>query len=148
MRRDTMSQSSTSETADDFQTKGDEQRSYVVVGATLSCSQGDQTSILTMPKSHGVYVKGKAQLNIMDHKPFVNVFPFGKCHTLANPTVAAATAANQGILRPMPCTPVVTMPWIDGKSDQLVENAPALINQSTNMCLYCGTIKVEDDGQE
>ena len=130
------------------QTKGDEQRSYVAAGATVSCSQGDQTSVLTMPVSHGVYMKDKAQMNIMDHKPYANINPFGKCHTLANPAVAAATAANQGVLRPMPCTPVVTMPWMNGKEDQLIEKFPALINQSTNMCLYCGTIKVEDDGQE
>lgn len=133
---------------EEMQTKGDEQRSYVVAGATLSCSQGDQTSILKMPVSHGVYVKNKAQMNILDFKPFVNIQPFGLCQTLANPTVAVATAANNGVLTPMPCTPVVTMPWINGKDDQLVENFPALINQSINMCLYCGTIKVEDDGQE
>ncbi|MBE1555939.1 DUF4280 domain-containing protein [Sporosarcina limicola] len=139
-----MPQSNTSE----MQTKGDEQRSYVVAGATVSCSQGDQTSILTMPTSHGVYVKDKAQMNIMDYKPYTNIQPFGKCHTLANPTVAAATAANQGVLQPMPCTPVVTMPWIDGKADQWVEKFPTLVNQSSNMCLYCGTIKVEEDGQE
>ena len=134
--------------ADAMHTKGDEQRSYVVAGAQLSCSQGDQTSILKMPVSHGVYTKNKAQMNTMDYKPNVNIQPFGLCQTLSNPTVAAATAANNGVLKPMPCTPVVTMPWINGKSDQLIERFPALTNQSTNMCLYCGTIKVEDDGQE
>jgi len=134
--------------ADEMQTKGDEQHSYVVAGAKLSCSQGDQTSILKMPVSHGVYTKDKAKMNTMDYKPYVNIQPFGLCQTLSNPTVAAATAANNGVLKPMPCTPVVTMPWINGKSDQLIENSPALINQSTNMCIYCGTIKVEDDGQE
>ncbi|MGE7090729.1 DUF4280 domain-containing protein [Lysinibacillus sp. NPDC048646] len=134
--------------ADEMQTKGDEQRSYVVAGAKLSCSQGDQTSSLQMPMSHGVYVKNKAQMNTMDFKPGVNIQPFGLCQTLSNPTVAAATAANNGVLTPMPCTPVITMPWINGKADQLIEKSPALINQSINMCLYCGTIKVEDDGQE
>ena len=134
--------------SEEMQTKGAEQRSYVVAGAKLSCSQGDQISILAMPQSHGVYVKNKAQMNTMDYKPYVNIQPFGLCHTLSNPSVAAATAANNGVLTPMPCTPVVTMPWINGKDDQLIEKQPALINQSINMCLYCGTIKVEDDGQE
>ncbi|MGE7022154.1 DUF4280 domain-containing protein [Solibacillus cecembensis] len=134
--------------SDEMQTKGSDQRSYVVAGATLSCSQGDQTSILAMPFSHGVYTKNKAQMNIMDFKPHINIQPFGLCQTLANPAVAAATAANNGVLTPVPCTPVVTMPWINGKDDQLVEKSPALINICINMCLYSGTIKVEDDGQE
>lgn len=132
----------------EMQTKGGDQRSYVVAGAKLSCSQGDQTSILKMPVSHGVYTKNKAQMNTMDYKPNINIQPFGLCQTLANPIVAAATAANNGVLKPMPCTPVITMPWINGKDDQLIENHPALISQSINMCMYCGTIKVEDDGQE
>lgn len=79
-------------------------------------------------------------MNTMDYKPFVNIQPFGKCQSIANPAVAAAR-------QPVPCTPIITMPWINGKDDQLVEGFPALLNQSTNMCLYCGTIKVEDDGQ-
>lgn len=134
--------------SEELQTKGAAQFSYVVAGATLSCSQGDQTSILQMPVSHGVFTKNKAQMNTMDFKPNTNIQPFGLCHTLANPAVAAATAANNGVLKPMPCTPVLTMPWLDGKSDQLIEGQPALTTQSTNMCLYCGTIRVEDDGQE
>ncbi|MED4351068.1 DUF4280 domain-containing protein [Schinkia azotoformans] len=131
-----------------METKGTEKKSYVVAGATLSCTQGDQMSRLTMPVSHGVYVKEKAQMNVMDFKPSVNIQPFGLCQTTTNSAVAAATAAIYGILTPMPCTPVVTMPWINGKDDQLIENAPALTNQSLIMCLYSGTIKVKDDGQE
>ncbi|WP_081796940.1 DUF4280 domain-containing protein [Bacillus ndiopicus] len=134
--------------AEPLQNKGAVQLSYVVAGATLSCSEGDQTSILQLPVSHGVFLKNKAKMNEMDFKPNVHVHPFGLCQTLANPAVAAATAANKGVLKPMPCTPVLTMPWINGKSDQLIENYPALTTQSTNMCLYCGTIRVEDDGQE
>lgn len=134
--------------SEEMQTKGDEQRSYVVAGAKLSCSKGDQSSTLNMPISHGVYTKNKAQMNTMDFKPQENIQPFGLCQSLANPAVAAATSANGGVLMPKPCTPMVTMPWINGKADQLIDNYPALTNQSTNMCLYCGTIRVEDDGQE
>ncbi|MGG1895765.1 DUF4280 domain-containing protein [Brevibacillus formosus] len=49
---------------------------------------------------------------------------------------------------PMPCIPLTTMPWIDGKADKMVGGHPALLNKSTNMCFYCGQIKIEDDGQD
>ncbi|GAB1529583.1 hypothetical protein YSY22_10050 [Brevibacillus formosus] len=125
-----------------------ERKSYVVVGAILSCSSGSKQSRLKMPFSHGVFVKGKPQMNIMDFVPNVNIMPFGKCSSLQNPTVASATAANNGVLTPMPCIPLTTMPWIDGKADKMVGGHPALLNKSTNMCFYCGQIKIEDDGQD
>ncbi|MBY0086119.1 DUF4280 domain-containing protein [Brevibacillus brevis] len=65
-----------------------ERKSYVVVGAILSCSNGSKVSRLKMPFSHGVFVKGKPQMNIMDFVPNVNIMPFGKCSSLKNPVVA------------------------------------------------------------
>lgn len=127
--------------------KTGEKQSYVVAGAILSCSFGDKFNRLKMPFSHGVYIKGKPQMNIMDYVPNVNIMPFGKCSSLSNPSVASATAANNGVLTPQPCTPMTTMPWIDGKTDVLVEGQPALLNKCTNCCLYAGIIKIEDDGQ-
>lgn len=124
-----------------------EQKSYVVAGAILSCSKGDKPNRLKMPFSHGVYIQNKAQMNIKDHVPNENIFPFGKCCSMQNPTVASATAANNGVLTPMPCTPMTTMPWIMGKDDKLIEGQPALLNKSMLSCLYCGVIKIEDDGQ-
>ncbi|WGV58808.1 DUF4280 domain-containing protein [Brevibacillus brevis] len=106
-------------------------KSYVVAGAILTCDYGSQKNKLKTPFSHDVYI-----------------MPFGKCKCEKNPTVAAATAANNGVLKPMPCIPMVTMPWIEGKADVLVENHPALLNTSTNMCIYGGCIRIEDDGQE
>ncbi|TQK62501.1 uncharacterized protein DUF4280 [Brevibacillus sp. AG162] len=87
-------------------------------------------------------------MNIMDFVPNVNIMPFGQCNNLKNPTVASATAANNGVLTPVPCTPVMTMPWIDGKLDKIVGGHPALLNKSTNICFHCGLIKIEDDGQD
>ncbi|WP_429854603.1 PAAR-like protein [Brevibacillus porteri] len=125
-----------------------ERKSYVVVGAILSCSSGSKQSRLKMPFSHGVFVKGKPQVSIMDFVPNINIMPFGKCISLKNPAVASATAANNGVLTPMPCTPLTTMPWMDGKADKMVGGHPALLNKSTNMCFHCGLIKIEDDGQD
>lgn len=121
--------------------------SYVVMGATTECTWGSTDSKLIVPFSHGVYIKGKAQLNIMDFKPVINILPFGLCSSMLNPLVAAATAANQGRLTKMPCVPVVVTPWIMGKNDDLIENFPALLNKSMNMCLFCGMITINDDGQ-
>lgn len=67
---------------------------------------------------------------------------------MKNPAVASATVANNGVLTQIPCTPLTTMPWIDGKADKMVGGHPALLNKSTNMCFYCGRIKIEDDGQD
>ena len=124
-----------------------DKKSYVVAGAILSCSFGSQKSRLKMQMSHGVYVKGKPIMNVMDHVPNINIMPFGTCGSRMNPAVASATAASNGVLTRMPCMPMVTMPWIGGKSDKTVDNFPALLNDSTNMCMYCGQIRVEDDGQ-
>jgi hypothetical protein len=121
--------------------------SYVVMGAMTECTWGSMDSRLILPLSHGVYIKGRAQLNIMDFKPIMNILPFGMCSSLLNPLVAAATAANQGVLRKMPCIPVVVTPWMKGKMDKLVENQPALLCSSMNMCLFAGLITINDDGQ-
>lgn len=122
------------------------EQSYVVKGATLKCSQGDKESKLN-PTDHSIFIKNKPQANIMDFKPNLNIKPFGKCKSLANPTVAAATAANKGRLKKMPCVPMITMPWLNGKNDTIIDNAPALLNKSTNMCIWCGKISIKEDGQ-
>jgi hypothetical protein len=122
-------------------------KSYVVKGATLKCSCGDKESKLEVTP-HRIFIKGIPQANIMDFKPMANIKPFGKCKSLANPVVAAATAANKGRLKKMPCVPAVTMPWLNGKADVMVDDAPALLNKSTNMCMWCGRISIKDDGQK
>ncbi|HOV26441.1 MAG TPA: DUF4280 domain-containing protein [Pseudobacteroides sp.] len=109
----------------------EEKHSYVVAGAYLKCSASDAYSVLTAPRSHGVYIKNKAQLNIMDYKPCLNIRPFGLCKILKGA-----------------CTPAVTSPWSNGKDDKLVENYPVLLNISKNVCNVGGVITIEDDGQE
>ena len=67
-----------------------------------------------------VLTESKPAANINDHIPMVNILPFGMCQSLANPMVAAATAAALGVLTPMPCIPVTPAPWVPGSPTDLV----------------------------
>lgn len=84
---------------------------------------------------------------ITDNIPIMNVGPFGMCQSLANPTVAAATAAAMGALTPMPCLPVFPAPWVPGAPTVLIQNIPALDNTCKLMCAYAGVVSVNFAGQ-
>jgi hypothetical protein len=91
---------------------------------------------------------GMPAANIMDHIPLVNILPFGMCQSLANPMVAAATAAALGVLTPMPCVPATATPWIPGgPTTMLLGNMPSLDSNSTLMCNWAGVIKIAMPGQ-
>lgn len=81
---------------------------------------------------------------IVDNRPNVNVPPFGMCQTLANPQVASATSAAQGVLTPVPCLPVLAAPWSPGASVVTVDDVPALTDDSTCTCSWTGVIEVTD----
>jgi hypothetical protein len=83
----------------------------------------------------------------MDNKPIVNVPPFGMCSSMANPTVAAATAAALGVLTPMPCVPVLPAPWVTGAPTALIGGMPTLNNNSKLMCAWAGVIQIVNPGQ-
>jgi len=85
--------------------------------------------------------------NIMDNIPMVNILPFGMCMSLANPTVASATAAAMGVLTPMPCIPVTPGPWIPGSPTVMLGKMPALNNSCKLMCAYAGVISIIVPGQ-
>ena len=84
---------------------------------------------------------------ITDNIPIMNVPPFGVCTSLANPTVAAATAAALGVLTPMPCLPVLPAPWVPGVPTVLITNIPALDNTCKLMCAWAGVISFSTPGQ-
>jgi hypothetical protein len=84
---------------------------------------------------------------IMDYKSMMNIQSFGQCKSLANPIVAAATAANYGVLREMPCIPNTVFPWLKGKMDVTIMGQAALMNDCKLFCAYAGVIEVADDGQ-
>ena len=70
--------------------------------AQLMCTMGAAPSVLTVLPVNRVMTSNQPAANIMDHKPMLNVMPFGVCMSPANPVVAAATAAALGVLTPMP----------------------------------------------
>lgn len=118
----------------------------VCMGALLQCSFGVAPSSLVVLPTNKVLSSTPAA-TIMDNKPMANVMPFGMCNSIANPTVAAATAAALGVLTPMPCIPATAAPWVPGSPTVLIGNMPALNNTSKLMCNWGGVIQVVSPGQ-
>ena len=113
----------------------------------MQCSFGAAPSSLAVLPVSRVMSNGLPAASILDSKPLVNVLPFGMCSSLANPTVAAATAAALGVLTPMPCMPVTPAPWVPGSSAVMVGGVPALNSTSKLMCMWAGVIQVVMPGQ-
>lgn len=120
---------------------------HVCMGAMLQCSFGVAPSSLVVLPDKMLLTSNMPAANIMDNKPMVNILPFGMCQSLANPTVASATAAAMGVLTPMPCVPVTTAPWAPGSPTVLVKNMPALNDSSKLMCNWAGVISITNPGQ-
>jgi len=114
----------------------------VVNGAVLQCSMGMAPGTLVVMPASKVTFEKQPVATIMDHKPMVNIMPFGLCTSLANPLTAAQTAAALGVLTPGACIPVTTAPWAPGAPKTTIANVPALTDQSTCICAYGGMIKV------
>ena len=107
---------------------------FVCMGAMLQCSFGMAPSQFIVPDPTRPMVDNKPRANIMDNVPMKNIMPFGMCQSMANPTVASATAAACGVLTPMP----------GGK--ELVCNMPALLDNCKLVCMYGGNISVSNPG--
>jgi len=119
---------------------------HVCTGAMMMCSFGAAPSTFNAtPKM--VMTGNMPAGNIMDNVPMMNIPPFGVCMSIANPQVAAATAAALGVLTPMPCIPVIPAPWVPGAPTVLVANMPALNNTSKLMCAWAGVIQFTVPGQ-
>jgi hypothetical protein len=114
----------------------------VVTGAVIQCSFGSAPATFSVERP---VVATTPAANITDAVPGTNIPPFGLCSSLANPTVAAATAAA-GVLTPMPCTPVTAV-WTPGSPIAKIQNMPALTNTCTCACAYAGVISVTAPGQ-
>lgn len=118
----------------------------VCAGATVQCSFGQAPSVLNVPA--GQVTCGTPLVKASDFVPFTNVQPFGACMSLANPTVAAATAAAQGVLTPQPCAPQTVSPWVPGGPVKVTATKlPIVQNTDTLLCLWGGVIRVVTPGQ-
>ena len=119
----------------------------VISGAKLMCSFGSKPSDLTVLPVNRTMCSNMPAATVMDYLPMVNIMPFGMCSCLANPMVAAATAAALGVLTPMPCIPVTTQQWSPGSPMDMIGNMNALNNTSTCMCNWGGVITISVPGQ-
>jgi len=118
---------------------------FVTQGALLQCSMGMTPSSLMIVDPMRPKCQGMLMGNINDNKPMANIMPFGMCRSMANPTVASATAAAMGVLTPMPCVPVIAAPWTPGGQEKIA-NMPALLDNCKCMCNWGGSISVNFPG--
>ena len=118
----------------------------VIAGAMIQCSFGVAPSALIVLPVNRVMVEGRPAANIMDHKPAVNIPPFGMCTAPTNPAVIAATSAALGVPTPAPCVPVTAAPWAPGSPTVPIGNMPALNDMSKCMCAWAGVISITTPG--
>ena len=119
---------------------------FVTAGSMMMCSFGAAPSALNVLPANKTMI-GAPAANIMDNKPMVNIPTFGVCMSLANPTVASATAAALGVLTPMPCIPNTVAPWVPGAATVMLGGMPALNNSSTCTCMWGGVITITTPAQ-
>ena len=66
------------------------QKEYIVNAAVIKCDNSPNMSYAIIPVSHGEYIQGKAQLNVEDCKPNVNIVSFKTCQRTEKPKVREA----------------------------------------------------------
>ncbi len=120
---------------------------FVVTGATALCTFGLAPGTITASSQGTCLIGGKPAATIMDCS-IANISPFGLCTSLANPQVAAATAAALGVLTPQPCMLMAAGTWIPTKPSVLIGGKPCLTNDCKLMCANgMGTISIVNPGQ-
>ncbi len=119
----------------------------VCTGGVLGCSFGMTPAPFNALPAPRVLAGGGCAGVMTDMMPVVNIPPFGLCKSLANPTVAAATAAALGALTPMPCIPVPAGPWTNTAQKLTIGGQSAITNDSKLTCAWGGQITVQFAGQ-
>lgn len=114
----------------------------VTAGSTIKCSFGTAPTPINVLPTSGTVAGGPPPATVSDMVPFLNIAPFALCTSLANPSVATATAAALGVLSPMPCVPAPVGPWTPGSPTVLIGGRPALQSTSLCTCAYGGVISV------
>lgn len=120
----------------------------VVTGAQLMCPFGTAPATLTATSQTVCLGCSKPIVTVTDVAAGTNISTFGMCTSMANPQVAAATAAALGVLTPQPCTIVPIGTWRTKNSTILVGDKPVLTGDG---CLVCsmgmGKISITSPGQ-
>lgn len=111
----------------------------VVSGASAVCSFGTVPGTVNATSQAVCLAEGKPAATIQDALPS-NITPFGMCTSLANPQVAAATAAAMGVLTPQPCVLVPAGTWTPMKPGVLAGGQPCLTSDSRLMCTNGGGV--------
>ncbi len=118
----------------------------VVAGAACLCTMGTAPGQINPTNQMAIRIGGKPAASIADAAPISNVGSCGMCTSLANPAVAAATAAALGVLTPQPCVPSPVGTWVcPGKVR--VAGKPVLTSEGKLTCAYGGTISIMNPGQ-
>ena len=112
----------------------------VVQGAVAQCSFGLAPTTLNVLPVSRVTIEGRPAAVITDTVTGVNLPPFGMCSSLANPTVAAATAAARGGRTPMACVATGVAPWAPLAPRTVIGGQPALVSGSVCTCAFGGVI--------
>jgi len=118
--------------------------------ATIGCSMATPPAtvpLATTPQGTPVNA-GTPAATVEDYLPVANVPSFGMCGAIANPAVAAATAAKAGAFTPAPCVPAVNTPWTPGATKVKVGGRPALHQSCQAMCAWGGVITISGPGNE
>ncbi len=110
-------------------------------GSIISCSCGDIPIPFDILPIHDLLIEDVPGGNIMDFIPFVNIVDFGICTSIANPAVLAIlifTGNQEG-----PCIPIITTPWMPGSFKVQVGGSPAILTNSTTICVWAGEISFD-----
>lgn len=119
----------------------------VVNNAVCTCAMGVAPCSLVVLPIHMTTGSKQPAANIMDHVPFLNVPGFSMCNSMANPAVAAATAAKFGVFTPAACIPTLPASWVPGAIKTKVGKMPALDSSSVLNCAYGGVISIAFAGE-
>lgn len=120
----------------------------VVTGAQLMCPFGTAPGNFNATTKPTVQASGKPAGTVKDMAAMTNITPFGMCTSLANPQVAAATAAALGVLTPQPCMPAAAGTWTPVNPKVLIGGAPCLVTDAVCICANgMGTIQITNPGQ-